>query len=82
MKSQIKSGDCAPTSEIVLMANFRNKNSDPTAKEQETFQLYRKAIAMHDADPCPETKATVTYSCERWKDAYNQLLHSNFGGAA
>jgi hypothetical protein len=82
MRDQIKSGDVTPASEIVLLANFRYKNSDPTEKEQAMFRLYRCAIAAHDADPCPETHATVAYSCERWKDAYNELLYSNFGGAA
>lgn len=69
-------------SEIVLLANFRNKNINPTDKEQEAFRLYRRAIAIHEVDPCPETRGTAEYSCAVWKAAYNHLLYSNFGGGS
>ena len=40
MTDQIKSGDFAPASEIVLLANFRNKHNNSKPKKQGRFSRW------------------------------------------
>jgi hypothetical protein len=66
-------------SEIVWLANFIDQNTNPAAKEQQAYRLYRRADAAADADPCLETHAIADFAKANWRAAYNVLLYSDFG---
>lgn len=60
--------------EIVFFSDYKPHGKGIPLQEQEAFCNFRKAIALYDCDPGPQTLGAVQYARARWIQFHNALL--------